>query len=389
MRVAIASRIFEPEPSAASFRLGTLANELSNAGHEVTVLTVRPPTEFASLARDEARSYRVKRMRVLRDRTGYVRGYLQYLSFDLPLFFRVLFRRNVDVFVVEPPPTTGLFVRVAAWLRRVPYTYYAADVWSDATRLTDASAAVVGVVSMIERWALNGARLVFATSPEVALRLGEIGVRTEVVTVGNGVDVSAFAFDEVPPAPDEPLFIYGGTAAEWHGAEVFVHAMEILQRRYPSARLKFVGGGSQKEELAALARSLKLENTEFLAPMPPEQFGELLALATASLASVRPGTPYEFAFPTKLYGATVAGVPLIFAGTGPAVEYVRTEVAGSPLGQVCSFSADEVAEAMMRTIKFPRDRKRRERVSYWGRDNVGLGSVAQKIRKELERAIGR
>ena len=42
MRVAIASRIFEPEPSAASFRLGALASGFAGTGAEVRVLTVRP-----------------------------------------------------------------------------------------------------------------------------------------------------------------------------------------------------------------------------------------------------------------------------------------------------------------------------------------------------------
>ncbi|MDO5500237.1 MAG: hypothetical protein Q4F67_11230 [Propionibacteriaceae bacterium] len=32
--------------------------------------------------------------------------------------------------IVEPPPTTGLVVRVACALRRTPYVYYAADLWS-------------------------------------------------------------------------------------------------------------------------------------------------------------------------------------------------------------------------------------------------------------------
>lgn len=42
MRVTLASRIFEPEPSAASFRLGMLTTELAEHGHQVKVLTVRP-----------------------------------------------------------------------------------------------------------------------------------------------------------------------------------------------------------------------------------------------------------------------------------------------------------------------------------------------------------
>lgn len=384
MRFIIVSRIFEPEPSAASFRLGALATELADAGHTVSVLTVRPPSEFAAASADDERRYRVRRFPVLRDRSGYVRGYLPYLSFDIPLFFRLIFGRRADAVVVEPPPTTGFFVRIAAWLRRTPYVYYAADVWSDAAKLTGAAGFVVRTVATIERWALNGARLVLATSAGVAQRHAEIGVRAPVVTVGNGVDVSAFVFDSPPHPEGTPLFLYGGTAAEWHGAEVFVRAMRIVQRRYPSARLRFVGGGSQKESLQALAERLQIRHAEFLDTLPAEELARMLAAATASLASVRPGTPYEFAFPTKLYGSTAAGTPLIFAGGGPAIDYVRTEVDGVPIGRACAFAADEVAEAMIDAIEDPPDAERRVCVSEWGRQNVDIADVAKCIRSAIE-----
>lgn len=357
---------------------------LADAGHDLIVLTVRPSAGFAQLCADDERPYRVSRWPVFRDRTGYVRGYLQYMSFDLPLFLRVLFGGRVDVLVVEPPPTTGFFVRLAAHVRRIPYVYYAADIWSDAAELTGAPAIVTRSVALIERWVLNGASRVLATSAGVEKRLLEIGVRAPIVTVGNGVDVSAFPFEEVPLQEEDPIFVYGGTAAEWHGAEVFVRAMAIVQSRYPSARLWFIGGGSQRHRLATLARRLKLKGAEFLDPVPPEEFGEILASATASLASVRPGTAYEFAFPTKLYGSAAAGVPLIFAGAGPAIDFVRTEVAGSPLGQVCSFSADEVAAAMIRAIEHPPSPEQRQRVSRWGHSNVDLGKVARRIMHEIE-----
>ncbi len=388
MRFKIASRIFEPEPSAASFRLGALASELANAGHAVTVLTVRPPADLAELSADDERPYRVRRFPVLRDRSGYVRGYLPYLSFDLPLFFRVLFGRSADAIVVEPPPTTGFFMRIAARLRRMPYVYYAADVWSDATKLTGAPSFVVRVVSAIERWVLNGADLVLATSREVKQRHEEIGLRSPVAMVGNGVDVSAFSLEGPPAVQSDPLFIYGGTAAEWHGAEVFVRAMGIVQRRYPSARLRFIGGGSQKEQLSELANRMRLRHVEFMDPLPAEQFGELLASATASLASVRQGTAHEYAFPTKLYGSAAAGVPLIFAGGGPAVDFVRTEVAGRPLGRVCGFSHEEVAEAMIHAIESPPSAEQRVQVSRWGQRNVDLAGVAERIRREIERTVG-
>ena len=69
LRVVIASRIFSPEPSAASFMLEAMARAFHADGHEVTVLTTRPPR---GIAVSEIPGVTVRRARVLRDRTGYV-----------------------------------------------------------------------------------------------------------------------------------------------------------------------------------------------------------------------------------------------------------------------------------------------------------------------------
>src|SRR5699024_7164725 len=127
--VVVATRVYAPEPVAAAFRLEALVLALERAGAEVTVLTSTAPGAGAARSRQR----KVSRWPVKRDTQGQVRGYVSYLSFDLPLAVRLLLQRPMDALVLEPPPTTGLVGMVAAALRRVPYTFYAADVWSDAT----------------------------------------------------------------------------------------------------------------------------------------------------------------------------------------------------------------------------------------------------------------
>ena len=129
-RVVIASRLFPPEPGAAAFRLGWLARTLHERGVHVDVMTTRPPAVVRSSRQADTPLF-VSRWPVLRDKGGNVRGYLQFASFDGPLFLRLLLHPG-DVIVSEPPPTTGAVVRTVAALRRVRYVYYAADVSSSA-----------------------------------------------------------------------------------------------------------------------------------------------------------------------------------------------------------------------------------------------------------------
>lgn len=390
MRFAIASRIFEPEASAASFRLAALADALHEAGHEVEVLTVRPPHGIPS--RDDDRPYRIKRFPVLRDRTGYVRGYLQYLSFDVPLFLRVLLGSRRDLIVVEPPPTTGFFVRLAALLRRIPYVYYAADIWSEAAAQTSAPGWVLRAVRGVEGFALRGARGVLAVSAEVADRLVGFGVDSSVRVIGNGVDVESFRHglgSMVPTSETSPaeVFVYAGTASEWHGAEVFVEALPEVLRAVPKARLRFIGGGSAHDALLQRARSLNVSHAITFEPtLPPEALAPILRDSAAALASVRPDSSYSFAFPTKLYSAAVCGAPLIYSGEGSPVEFVSTVVEGKPLGLAAGCLSAEVAEAMIRQAAQPMDYERRRRVSEWASREVSLDAVAGRAVRQLEEA---
>ena len=170
-RVVIATRLYTPEASAAAFRLEALARALEEQGAEVTVLTTTPPSGTTGAAR----AGRPSRWPVLRDAQGQVRGYFSYLSFDIPLALRLLLVREIDALVIEPPPTTGLVGMVAAALRRVPYTFYAADVWSDATDSVDGVPPLVRrAVRLAETTVWKRASRVLTISPGVQHRLEEL-----------------------------------------------------------------------------------------------------------------------------------------------------------------------------------------------------------------------
>ena len=397
MRVTIASRIFGPEPSAASFRLEALANAFASAGHEVTVLTVRSPKHLSSDTSDECHDFRVRRFPVLRDKSGYVRGYVQYLSFDVPLFFRILFGTKQDLIVVEPPPTTGFFSRIASWLKRTPYAYYAADIWADAASQTGAPGWMVTAVRRIETFAWRGAATVLSVSDGVTTRLAELGMGRAVTTIGNGVVVDEFlagiaaaARPEKAPVDQAPVFVYAGTASEWHGAGVFIEALPAVRRAVPAAQLRFIGGGSEREALEHRAAELGVADAvRFDPPMGARELGPILRDAAAAIASVRPGAGYDFAFPTKLYSAAVCGAPLIYSGVGPAVEFVQRRVAGEAIGTALPLDAARVADAMIACANEPVDEARRIRISEWAANEVSLRAVSQRAVQALESALKR
>lgn len=413
VRVLLVSRIFAPEPAAASFRLRALTDALDDAGVQVTVLTTRLPPATAGTPDGTRAGVRVRRWPVLRDADGYVRGYLQYMSFDVPVFFRVLLARGVDVVVNEPPPTTGFMVRLACAVRRTPYVYYACDILGDAVGATSAPGLVVRVVRAVEGWAWRGARAVLSVSAGVTRRLAELGVSDAVHEVGNGIDVEAFSAtgDAVvlPPADGAgsdaaagaPYFVYAGTASEVHGAGIFARAMLAVHARDPRARLVFIGQGAEKAAIAAECASLPPGTVTFLPQAPPQEVARWLRGAVASLASVRPGGGYDFSFPTKIYASVACGTPAVYAGVGPA----RALVAEEQLGWAVDYDDSTVADAMLAALAVhahevdpvpdgsppgaeARER-RRARLASWAAENASLAGVAREAARVVVAAADR
>ncbi|RCW38502.1 glycosyltransferase involved in cell wall biosynthesis [Halopolyspora algeriensis] len=367
-RITIVSRLFRPEAGAAAYRLGALADELVAQGYRVRVLTTVPPEG----ARIDDAGLDVRRWPVLRDKGGNVRGYVQYLSYDIPLFFRLLFTKS-DAVVVEPPTTTGVVSRIVCALTRTPYFHYSADVVSTAAEGIGVNRTVVRVLKLLERWVLNGARHTIAVSDGVKKDLLSLGVPEDRITVvGVGIDTTRFDFapnDEQVPAKK---LVYGGTMSEIHGAEIFVRAFSKVADKHPDATLLMIGQGVDVPMLKDLAADLAPGQVEFRPPQSAEHLSDEFATASAALASVKPGVGYDFAFATKALSSLSAGAPVIYTGVGPMASIIRD----NDLGWTVEWDDTAVSEAMDKALTDHPDTARRVALSRWVEHHHSLQTVA-------------
>ena len=386
-RALVATRLFSPEVGAASFRLRALALGLVEAGADVVVVTTRPPK--AAQGEADTPGVRIARAPVLRDRSGNVRGYVQYLSFDIPLFFRLLFRR-ADVVVAEPPPTTGFMVAVSSWLRRRPFVYYAADVWTDGLIALGSSKGLIAVMRGLEGWVLRRAAAVIAVSDEVAEKVVAFGVAEDrVVTVGNGIDTGLFSIEGERADLPFPTYVYTGIMSEWQGPAIFVEALPRVLAEYPDAGIRFFGHGSESGRIAEATARLGLSDRVVLGGViPPRRTAEWLRGATAALASITPGLGYDFAKPTKVYAAAACGTPVVFAGTGVAAALVDE----NGLGWSAPHDPDAVADAMIAAARAKaagETEAARPARSRWVDENASLSAAGAKAARAVLGAIRR
>lgn len=304
-----------------------------------------------------------------------MRGYVQYLSFDGPLFFRLLFAR-ADVVVAEPPPTTGVMVAVTSALRRRPFVYYAADIWTEALAATDVSPLVVKVMKLAEGFALRKAARVLAISDAVAEKVTAFGVPPErVAVVGNGIDTGVFGPGGPAYQSDEPYFVYTGTMSEWQGADIFIRALPKVLEGHPTASIHFFGQGSDEPRLKHLAAEIAPGRVHFGGVVPPAEAASRIRSAVGALVSIRSGQGYDFAKPTKIYAAAGCGTPVIFAGAGEGTALV----ADNGLGEAAEYDPASVAAAMVSVL----DRSAaggdqgREARSQWVEENASLATCGR------------
>ena len=410
--VLLATRIHLPEAAAASFRLDSVEKALVADGMAVRVLTSRAPAD-APRGEPDPEGVEVSRWPVLRDSSGYLRGYVPYLSFDLPLALRLLMAPRPEAILVEPPPTTGAVVRVVAALRAIPYVWYAADVWSAAAASTGAADIVVRAVEKLEAFAVGGATRVIAVNDGVAQSVAELvnaapddeswAQRTRVVP--NGIDTTVF--DAHGPTPSEqdrariglngPYFVYAGTASEWQGADVFVHALAQVRRTHPKAQLLFLGRGTAWQEITQAASQLPAgpDGAPAVIMHPAVPAAEAAVWqrgAAAALVSIKPGQGYDFAYPTKVLSALGCGTPVLFAGRGP----VSADVRDFDLGWAAEHDAAAVAEAMCTAldtydaeIASGARPTTAQRFHDWVEDHRSLRATGQSAARVVQEAAGR
>lgn len=373
MRIAIVSRIYRPEPAAASFFLGAVADALGARGHDVDVLTVTPPPGLG----DGSRGERVRTVPVLRDASGYVRGYLQYMSFDVPLAFRLLTLRKPDAVFVEPPPTTGAVVRVICALRRIPYVYDTADIWSDAAAQATDSKAVVRILRWIERFAMRGATNLVTISQGVVDRVRALGISSPMAVTGFGADTSVFRYSEIAT---ERVFIYAGTYTGLHGADVLIDAFARFSSTHPGYRLRFIGNGTEQEPMHMRAEELGIgDAVEFVESVPAAELQPQLSSALCSLATLNPDGGYEYAFTSKIYSSLASGCPAIFSGPGPTAPFLHEAAQHVRAGVAVEYDPELIAEAMRGIADDPLSPEDRRAVSAWATEEHSMSAVAGRV----------
>lgn len=330
-RVIFVNRFYWPDHAATGQLLTDLAEGMAAAGRAVTVITSRsvaasPPRE----RRAGVEVIRTSRRPCETGLAGKATAFARFAAGACWAFWRSARRGDVLVVLTDPP----LLAVPLTWLARIKgarVVHWIHDIYPEiAVAVT--GHAWLGALRPLRNAAWRDADACVTLGPAMAGVVQAAGVADARIAV-----IPNWAPEEAatPPADaaalravwglnGEFVVAYAGNLGRVHDVDSILATAELLrdQRRIAFA---FVGGGAQRDHVAASIARLKLDNVRLLPPQPRATLGAALAVGDLHLVTLRPGCE-RFVFPSKVYGICAARRPVLFIGP-PESDVARLVVA--------------------------------------------------------------
>ncbi len=318
------------------------ARFLANQGHQVSIIA--SPVSYMTGKDTQSLQVEVEmegKISIYRAYTypalhkSFIHRLFSYFSFMISSFFISMKIMNVDIVWGTSPP---IFQSFTAWLvsrlKRVPFLLEIRDLWP-------AFAIAVGVLKnkvlislslWLERFLYHHANRIIVNSPgfikHVQLKGGQ-----NIILISNGSDTAAFT-----PAntiqirkelgwTDKFILLYAGAHGMSNDLPVVMQAAKLIEK-YADIRIIFIGDGKEKNNLIAMAESLRLSNVEFLNPVPKNKISEYLQSSDVCIAILKPIELYKTTYPNKVFDYMAAGKPIILAIDGVIREVVESANCG-------------------------------------------------------------
>ncbi len=355
LSVLLLNQYFVPDIAPTGQLLGELAEDLVEAGMDVTVIA--GSGRYAGGAplrpREEWRGVHIRRARCTSlGRSQASRRLTDYATYFVPAAARVISMRAPDVVVcLSTPPLLALLGPVA---RRhgARFVYKVEDLYPDLAFALGAlrERSTIGrILARLSRAILARADAVVALDEAMAQTLHARGAR-RVQVIPNWADG-----DKIWPDPeagrrfrreerleDRFVVLYAGNLGRAHRFDAVLEAARVLSVREPQVLFLFVGHGPRLAEVRAA--SLDSANVRLMTYQPAERLNALLNAADIHLVTLRDEAS-GLLVPSKYSSALAVGKPVLLAGARSST--MAKEIESEGLGFSCDHDAQQIASALL------------------------------------------
>jgi len=321
-RILFVNRFYWPDEPATAQLLTDLAEALVVAGHPVSVIASAP--QGRAVPKEEIRRG-VQVIRVSTPRFAHRCVLFKAIAFllfsigALRIISRLLIPNDVLV-VMTDPPLLGIPATWIARRRGAAVVHWVQDVYPEIA-ITIGGIGLAHIFRSSRDRAWKNAAACVALGQDMAALLRSRGVAPERITISpNWAPAGLVHYPSATPnifwngwgLVGKFVVMYSGNLGRVHDLEPIILVARALQSEKDIVFL-FVGDGAQKSRLQTLAAERGLTNIVFQPAQPREKLGQTLALADLHLITLRAGCE-QLVFPSKLYGITAIGRPVLFIG---------------------------------------------------------------------------
>jgi colanic acid biosynthesis glycosyl transferase WcaI len=332
MRILVLIIQYPPDVNTSGALMAQLCEGLAARGHDVSVLTTFPHYERFRVW-DE---YRGKLFESgLMNGVGVTRTWvyangrkqnmlnrlLSYLSFNtLATLVGSISRQKYDVILCSNGSFfSGLAATLIGHFKGAPFIYNVQDLYPETPVQAGqiSNKLVINALEKLERFMYAQASHVSVIAPTFRDNLVNKQVPADkVATIPNFVDV-----DFIQPHPkvnsfsrdhgleDSFVVTHAGNLGYVYDLDALLDVANIL-RSEPHLKFLIVGDGVERARLQDRARTLELENVQFLPFQPRERLPFLRAASDVQLALYRHGSA-RFSMPSKVYEIMASGRPVL------------------------------------------------------------------------------
>lgn len=283
MRIAIFSDTFSPEINGVATSTSNLHTILNRMGHFCITVTTNPYSKETIFENNVIRVPGIELKRLYNYRMA---------SFFNSKAAKILNSFKIDVVHIQTEAGVGIFGKIYAKMKRIPYVYTYHTMYEDYTYYATKGKVeplAKKIVRNYSKWQAEAASELISPSDKTKEALREYGVDRYINVVPTGIDFSRFEkknidFDELKRVKkklgiDKTFnLIYVGRIAKEKGIDVLLRGYQKFLEKEASSNVltKFVivGGGPALLELEELSRHLKIsDQVVFVGKVPPDKVG--------------------------------------------------------------------------------------------------------------------
>jgi|SRR5690554_2339836 len=310
-------------------RLHKVCTSLEENGFDVTLVGRRLP-----YSQKVKRKYKIKRFKL-----PFHNGALFYASYNLRLFFYLLFTK-ADCFLANDLDTL-LANYWAAKIKRKPLVYDSHELFTEVPELINRPK-IQRIWQRIEGYILPKIKHAYTVCYSISEHYKSLyGIEMEVIR-------NFPKKTEQQVVQKRNYLIYQGVLNVDRGLEELIAAMQFVDGYI----LILAGGGDIELALNHLVRKLKLKNkVKFLGRLPLETLQQYTQKSQVGFSLEKNvGLNYEYALPNKVFDYLNAGVPVIYSD----LKEVKSTLADFEVGEeLRSYEAAEMGKQITDFLENP------------------------------------